>query len=79
MKGLLELRDAARSNRDFQLSDRIRDLLVEANIDVMDSPDGPPGRSVDRQATAQRLGPSSSSDTWSLTASVPAFTMTMCW
>jgi hypothetical protein len=38
--GLLELRETARSTKDFQLADRIRDLLVDANIEVMDSPDG---------------------------------------
>jgi len=38
--GLLDLRESARSGRDFTLADRIRDLLVDAGIEVMDSPDG---------------------------------------
>ena len=37
---LLRLRDEARSRRDFSLSDRIRDLLVDSDVEVMDGPDG---------------------------------------
>ena len=38
--GLLEIRESARANRDFQLGDRIRDLLIDSGIEVMDGPDG---------------------------------------
>jgi hypothetical protein len=37
---LLRLRDGARSRKDFDLSDQIRDALLESGIEVMDSPDG---------------------------------------
>jgi hypothetical protein len=38
--GLLEIRDAARTRKDFELSDQIRDLLLQSSIEVMDGPDG---------------------------------------
>lgn len=37
---LLDLRAAARANRDFATSDRVRDALVGAGIEVRDTPDG---------------------------------------
>jgi cysteinyl-tRNA synthetase len=37
---LLELRDAARANRDFAAADRIRDRLAEAGIEVRDGAEG---------------------------------------
>jgi hypothetical protein len=40
VNGLLELRVSARDAKDFSLADRIRDVLVTAGIDVMDTPDG---------------------------------------
>ena len=41
VNGLLILRNEARSQRNFQLADRIRDVLLNAHIDVMDSVEGP--------------------------------------
>src|SRR5580692_5004359 len=40
VQGLLDLRVAARDAKDFELSDKIRDVLVNAGIEVMDTPDG---------------------------------------
>jgi len=37
---LIELRQAARANRDFQTADRIRDHLLEVGIELKDGPDG---------------------------------------
>jgi cysteinyl-tRNA synthetase len=37
---LLEMRAQARAGKDFATSDRVRDLLTEANIEIHDTPDG---------------------------------------
>jgi cysteinyl-tRNA synthetase len=37
---LIELRQAARQNKDFALSDKIRDRLAEAGIQLQDGKDG---------------------------------------
>jgi hypothetical protein len=40
VNGLLELRVSARDSKDFALADRIRDVLVDSGIEVMDAPTG---------------------------------------
>jgi cysteinyl-tRNA synthetase len=40
VEALLELRATARSARDFATSDRVRDRLVAAGVEVRDTPDG---------------------------------------
>ena len=40
LKGLLALRVKARAEKNFALADELRDVIVAAGIDVMDSPDG---------------------------------------
>jgi hypothetical protein len=40
VNGLLDLRVNARDAKDFDLADRIRDVLVTSGIEVMDAPDG---------------------------------------
>ena len=37
---LLKLRDDARNNKDFALSDKIRDSLLGAGIEIKDTRDG---------------------------------------
>jgi cysteinyl-tRNA synthetase len=41
VRALLEQRELARANKDFDAADRIRDQLKEAGIDVEDTPSGP--------------------------------------
>jgi hypothetical protein len=38
--GLLDLRLKARTEKNFQLADELRDIIVASGIDVMDTPDG---------------------------------------
>jgi cysteinyl-tRNA synthetase len=40
VQALLELRAAARTARDFATSDRVRDALVAAGVEVRDTPGG---------------------------------------
>jgi cysteinyl-tRNA synthetase len=40
VQGLLNLRVAARDAKDFALADKIRNVLVNSGIEVMDTPDG---------------------------------------
>jgi hypothetical protein len=40
VQGLLDLRVGARDAKDFALADKIRDVLVNSGIEVMDTPDG---------------------------------------
>jgi len=40
VEALLEVRLAARNARDFAASDRVRDQLVAAGIEVRDTPEG---------------------------------------
>jgi cysteinyl-tRNA synthetase len=40
VEALLAVRAAARQNKDFATSDLVRDRLVEAGVEVRDSPDG---------------------------------------
>ena len=40
VKSLLESRATARNNRDFELSDKYRNQLLEMGIEVLDNPDG---------------------------------------
>lgn len=40
MQLVLELRDQARYDKNYELSDRIRDRLIELNIEIRDTPDG---------------------------------------
>jgi cysteinyl-tRNA synthetase len=49
---LVELRDRARDERDYERSDRIRDALASAGIELRDGPDGSHLRPVDRGARA---------------------------
>ena len=41
MKLILELRDKAKTNKDFSTSDEIRNKLVDAGIEVKDAKEGP--------------------------------------
>ncbi len=45
---LLEIRQSARSNRDFATADRIRDRLAEVDIKIEDSPEGTTYRIADK-------------------------------
>jgi cysteinyl-tRNA synthetase len=40
MKVIIDARQRARQNKDFETSDRIRDLLNDLNIEIKDSKEG---------------------------------------